>query len=394
VSTMARAPGPAAGPPAARRWLTRLRDRWCDWRNARVADPAFQARAAAFALTRPVVRRQAGELFDLMAGFVYSQVLLACVRLKLFDRLAAGPRPLAELARDTGLTPAMAERLCAAAAALELLDARGEAYALGRLGAPLVGNEALAAMIEHHATLYADLADPVALLRGPGRSAMAGYWPYAALDAAEPVASLPPERVAEYSRLMSASQPLVAREVLAAYDFGRHRCLLDVGGGEGRFLAAVARQAPSLPLMLFDLPAVADRAQAALAAAGLAGRTQVHGGDFFNDELPQGADVVSLIRVAFDHPDERVLRLLRNVRRALPDDGCVLLAEPMAGVAGAEAMGDAYFGFYLLAMGHGRPRSADQLSALLVAAGFVDVRPLRLNLPLQTGLLVARCRPA
>jgi demethylspheroidene O-methyltransferase len=269
----------AAAQPARAGWLRRWRARWLDWRNRRVADPAFQARAAAFPLTRPLVRREAGELFDLMAGFVYSQVLLSCVRLKLFDRLADGPLGLSELSQATGLTPAMTERLCAAAAALELLDARdGGAYALGRLGAPMVRNEALSAMIEHHATLYADLTDPVALLRGPGRSAMAGYWPYAAVDAAEPVAALPAEKVAEYSRLMSASQPLVAREVLSAYDFGQHQRLLDVGGGEGRFLSAVARQAPALPLMLFDLPAVAARAQAQLAAAGLGDRTQVHGG--------------------------------------------------------------------------------------------------------------------
>ena len=107
-------------------------------------------------------------------------------------------------------------------------------------GAPLVGNTGLHAMIEHHATLYADLADPVALLRGDSQAAMAGYWPYAAVDAAAPVSALSPERVAEYSRLMSASQPLVAQEVLAAYDFRAHRRLLDVGGGEGRFLAAVS----------------------------------------------------------------------------------------------------------------------------------------------------------
>lgn len=375
--------------------MSRWRERWCDWRNRRVADPAFQRRAAAFALSRPVVRRQAGELFDLMAGFVYTQVLLSCVRLRLFDLLARGPLPLARIAAATGLEMAMAQRLCAAAAALELLDLRADGgYALGRLGAPLVGNDGLHAMIEHHATLYADLADPVALLRGTAQPAMAGYWPYAAVDA-PPAARqvLSPERVAEYSKLMTASQPLVAQEVLAAYRFQPHRCLLDVGGGEGRFITAVAAQAPALQFMLFDLPGVASRAKSALVAAGLGGRAQVHGGDFFEDELPQGADIVSLIRVAFDHPDERVLRLLRAVRRALPDDGTVVLAEPMAGVAGAEAMGDAYFGFYLLAMGHGRPRTAAELTALLEAAGFGAVQQLRLNLPLQTGLLVARCRP-
>ncbi len=392
------APVPPLTPPRAAPgglWA-RWRERWCDWRNRRVADPAFQRRAAAFVLSRPLVRRQAGELFDLMAGFVYTQVLLSCVRLQLFELLARGPLPAARIAVATGLEPAMAQRLCAAAAALELLDLRADgAYALGRLGAPLVGNGALHAMIEHHATLYADLADPVALLRGTTQPAMAGYWPYAAVDASSAARQvLSPERVAEYSRLMTASQPLVAQEVLGAYRFQPHRCLLDVGGGEGRFITAVAAQAPALQFMLFDLPGVASRAQSALAAAGLGARARVHGGDFFEDELPRGADVVSLIRVAFDHPDERVLRLLRAVRRALPDDGTLVLAEPMAGVAGAEAMGDAYFGFYLLAMGHGRPRTAAELAALLEAAGFCRVQQRRLNLPLQTGLLVARCRPA
>ena len=36
------------------------------------------------------------------------------------------------------------------------------------------------------------------------------------------------------------SQPLVADEVLDAYDLHGHRCLLDVGGGQGRFLLAAA----------------------------------------------------------------------------------------------------------------------------------------------------------
>jgi len=51
-----------------------------------------------------------------------------------------------------------------------------------------------------------------------------------------------------------------------------------------------------------------------------------------------------------DHDDATVVRLLRAVRAALPPDGTALIAEPMSGQAGAGAMADAYFGFYLLAM--------------------------------------------
>jgi demethylspheroidene O-methyltransferase len=134
---------------------------------------------------------------------------------------------------------------------------------------------------------------------------------------------------------------------------------------------------------------VAERAQARLAAAGLGDRASTHGGDFFRDELPRGADAVSLVRVAFDHPDDRVLRLLQAAHRALPAGGTLLLAEPMSGVKGAEAMGDAYFGLYLLAMGRGRPRTAGELGALLRAAGFAAVRQVPTRMPLQAGLLVA-----
>ena len=330
-----------------------------------------------------------------MAGFVYSQVLLACVRLGVFELLADGALAQAELAERLRLSEEGAERLVAAAAALQLLERRpGARVALGRLGAPLVGNRALTSMIEHHATLYADLQDPVALLRREGRPAMAGYWPYAAVDGGNSPAALSAERVAEYSALMTASQPMVTQEVLDAYRFDRHQVLLDVGCGEGSFVTAVARQAPQLQLMLFDLPAVAERARLRLLQSGLASRASTFGGDFFADELPRGADLVSLVRVCFDHPDERVLRLLQAVRRALPDHGTLLLAEPMSGVPGAEAMGDAYFGFYLLAMGRGRPRSAAHLGRLLHEAGFASVRSVPTRMPLQSGLLVARCAKA
>ena len=130
---------------------------------------AFRRWATAFPLTRPIARWRATALFDLGAGFVYAQVLAACVRLRLFDLLAEGPQTLAALAPRLGLAPDAAERLLAAAAALDLASRRsGGRFGLGPLGAAVVDNPGVAAMIEHHALLYADLADPVALLGGGG----------------------------------------------------------------------------------------------------------------------------------------------------------------------------------------------------------------------------------
>jgi demethylspheroidene O-methyltransferase len=366
-----------------------IADAWFDARNRLLGSPRFQRSASAFALTRPVARRHARALFDLCAGFVYSQVLLACVELRLFDRLASGPRGCAELARDMALPTAAAERLLRAAASLRLVQRRGAGrYGLGVLGAALRANPGVLAMVEHHRLLYADLADPVALLRAPrGGTAVSRYWAYARNDAAGELAA---PAVSAYTALMAASQQLVADEVLDAWPLDAHRCLLDVGGGDGTFLARAAARAPSLRLMLFDLPAVADQARGRLAAAGLATRARVVGGDFRRDALPDGADVVSLVRVLHDHDDATALVVLRAALAALPVGGTVLVAEPFAGTRGAEAVGDAYFGLYLWAMGQGVARTPAELVALVRAAGFVDVRRHRTRTPLATGLLVAR----
>ena len=369
-------------PPAS--WL----DPWLDRRDRLLASPRFQRWASAFPLTRPLARRRARALFDLCAGFVYAQVLSACVQLRLFDVLAEGPLSVPAIAARVSLSEEATERLLRAAASLRLIERRrAERFGLGPLGAAMIGNPGIAAMVEHHRLLYHDLQDPVALLRGEQPDTeLARYWPYAASDRP---ADLTLQQVDAYSALMAASQPLVAEEVLDAYPLGRHRCLLDVGGGEGAFLAAAAARSPQLQLILFDLPAVAERGEARLAASGLAGRTTAVGGDF-RTELPAGADVVSLVRIVHDHDDATALAVLRAARRALPPDGTLLLAEPMSGTPGAEPVSDAYFGFYLLAMGRGRPRTPDELRTLLQAAGFDRVRLVPTRRPLLTRLMVGK----
>ena len=88
-----------------------LRDRW-------LSSPRFQRWAAAFPLTRPTARNRARALFDVCAGFVYSQILFACVRLKLFDLLAEGPETAADIAATLQLPLDSTARLLDAALAL------------------------------------------------------------------------------------------------------------------------------------------------------------------------------------------------------------------------------------------------------------------------------------
>ena len=132
-------------------------------------------------------------------------------------------------------------------------------------------------------------------------------------------------------------------------------------------LLRLAKRWPHLDVAVFDLPAVAERARARFAKEGI--DADAVGGDFAKDPLPGGADVITLIRVAHDHDDAALLALFRSVCKALPPHGALVLAEPMSGTRGGERIADAYFGFYLLAMRSGRPRTPEELTRTVDGSG-------------------------
>ncbi|MEO0388563.1 MAG: methyltransferase, partial [Pseudomonadota bacterium] len=381
-----------AGAGRLARWagagrLARWADAWRRWRDARIADPDFQAWAARSPLTRPVVRRQSAALYDLVAGFVYSQVLYAVVELDLCQRLAGGAKTTDALAAELGWPVDGVQRLCQAAAALDLLARLGDGrYGLGPLGPVLIGAPGVAEMVRHHNLLYRDLADPTALLSGRVKeTALSRFWAYVAEDEG---AAAPAGTAAAYSRLMAASQTMVAAETLATGALRGVRHLLDVGGGEGAFLAAALRADPRLRGTVFDLAPVAGLAKTRLGEAGLAARSAVVGGSFRTDHWPKGADAISLIRVLYDHSDSTVAALLASAFAALPPGGRIVISEPMSGGTRPTREGDAYFGLYTAAMTSGTPRALATHRTALEAAGFQRIRALPAHQKVITRVVV------
>ena len=111
---------PAATASATQSWRQQLDARLDRW----LTSPQLYRWALGNPLGRWITRRRANALFEVMAGFVHSQVLLACVRLGLFEAVLAQPRTLAELARLTGLDSSGLQRLLDSALSLRLLELR------------------------------------------------------------------------------------------------------------------------------------------------------------------------------------------------------------------------------------------------------------------------------
>lgn len=350
-----------------------------------IASRGFQRWAARFPLTRGIVRREGEALFDILAGFTHSQVLMALVQLDVPQRLMDGPQSLDALALATGVPRPRMLILLRAGVALGLLkQKRRGRYALTRRGAALVGVPGLTQMIAHHDVLYRDLADPAAFFRGETTPELAGFWPYVFGG------DVPEAEAQTYSDLMAQSQLLVADDTLAAVSFDGVSRLMDVGGGTGAFLTAVGTAHAQPDLTLFDLPPVVPAATARFARAGLATRTQVIPGSFREGPLPQGADAISLIRVLYDHADETVTDLLAKCFDALPSGGRLIISEPMLGERAPSRAGDVYFALYTLAMQTGRARSRAEIAQLCAQAGFTQIKTPHASRPFVTSCITAQ----
>ncbi len=178
--------------------------------------------------------------------------------------------------------------------------------------------------------------------------------------------------------LSTPSSIVVTPEVLRAYDFGAISHLMDVGGGSGELIGAVAKKYPNIRGTVFDLPRCAEAANRHFDRLAISDRAGFLAGDFFQS-IPSGTDAIILKSVIHDWNDERCCIILRNCHQALPKDGKLLLVERLMpespGVSNedrAHVMSD----LNMLRGPGGRERTEKQYHRLLTESGF---RPTSLH---------------
>jgi demethylspheroidene O-methyltransferase len=166
---------------------------------------------------------------------------------------------------------------------------------------------------------------------------------------------------------------LIPALVLPQYwDFSDSQTVLDIGGGYGRLCLSLVTQYPRLQTILFDLPAVCEKATALLAQqpASITTRIQVHPGDFFRDPLPDTADTIVMMRVAHDWPRAQVTALFRKAYAALPHGGRLLVYETFKDSASRPGAAALISLLLLLISPGGECRPFAEVATLLQSVGF------------------------
>jgi hypothetical protein len=314
----------------------------------------------------------------LLEGYQVSQAIHVAATLGIADLLAEGSRTSDELGAATGTHRPTLYRLLRALASVEVLhELDGRRFELAPLGQSLRSNvpnsiAGWAAFVgrPYYWQAWSGLLHSVRTGENAFRHVHGtDVWTYR---------SIRPDESAVFDRAMTSLSRRSSAALLAAYDFGHFRTIIDVGGGNGGLLAAVLTAHPDIQGVLFDQPHVVAGAEPLLERAGVTNRCRTVGGNFF-EAVPKGAEAYVLRAVIHDWDDEASIRILTVVKQALAENGRVLIVERV--VAPANEGRDAKFSDLNMLVGPGgRERTREEFAALLESSG------LRLERVIDAGM--------
>jgi SAM-dependent methyltransferase len=298
-----------------------------------------------------------------------AKFLLVANELGLFEKLAESPATLDELAQRIGIPRRTTRMVADAMVSLGFIDNRNGRYSNGQLATTFLSGGAGVDLRPHLRRLnrhrYPEWNELEAAVRTDG-----GHTKYGTMTEEE--RKIDSEGVA-------ALTTQTALTLASVYDFGRHRHVLDLGGGTGNFLVVLLNRYPGLTGTLYELPDTAAVARQVLAGTPEAARIKIVEGDFFTDSIPAVADATIVANIVHLFSPARNHDLLEHVRRQVAAGTRLLLVDvwtdpthtlptPVAMLAGE----------FLLFAGEGDVYSEEEIQRWLRETGWrpVDHRPL------------------
>jgi SAM-dependent methyltransferase len=310
----------------------------------------------------------------MIVGSWVTQAIYVAAEIGIADFLAVGPRTADELASETKMHGPSLYRVLRALASIDIFredeDGRFSLTPMGKLlGSDAAGSKRSLARMAG-AELYRSWSGLLSSVE-TGTAAFDTvfgnpFFQYMAVN---------PDRWRIYDSAMTGVHDSETIPVLDAYDFSSFETIVDVGGGNGLALAAILHRHPGVRGILFDLPAVAERAREILAGCDVADRLSIVGGDFFVS-VPPSADAYLLRHVLHDWEDGEAVSILGNCRDAMRPGGRVLVVETVIPSGNGPCFGK-WLDLMMLVVG-GRERTREQYAELFSAAG------LRLTRVVQT----------
>lgn len=308
----------------------------------------------------------AARMHELITGFQVSQCLFAVAELKVANALVEGPREIRDIADSVGADRDALARVIRYLATYGVFRTSGDTVEITDLGRTLADG-------------------PVGSLRDVARYfRRTHYAPFGSLletvRTGEPAATIflgkpffdwigeNPDLAALQNSAMAGFSQNARSDLLDVYALPEGGTVADIGGADGTLLAELLVRYPDRVGIVFDRPSAVTAARPTIEAAGLAGRAEIVGGDFFTS-VP-AADVYVLSAVLQDWNNTKALKILGNVRKAARP-GAHLVVIDMVVPEGDAPHLTKMIDITMLGMLGGRQRSAPEWRRLLADGGFL-----------------------
>jgi hypothetical protein len=324
-------------------------------------------------------------MWRLAVAFRMSRILGVAVELGIPEFLARHPHTPTQLAADTNTHEPSLRRMLRAMVAMEVLAEDGD----GRFSLTPLGEELRADRLgpfarfmdgdldwqswqhlDHSIKTGERAFDHVHGMRN---------WQYYASH---------PAHGAIFDAAMRALTEPVARSVATGYDFAQAHTVADVGGGDGTLLIAILGHHQHLRGLLVDRPDVVERARGRLKEAGLIGRVELAGGNFF-EAVPPGADVYMMKSIVHDWSDDEAIAIMNRCRAATERAPLLLIERRLSDRIGPDDLDAVLSDINMLVNPGGRERTDREYSDLFGRAGY----RLRRTIPLELGFQILEGLP-
>lgn len=320
------------------------------------------------------------RLFQMIAAYRISQMICVAVKLGIADLLKDGPRNADALAEATNAHAPSLYRLLRALSGQGIFAEDDE----GRFALTPLAN-LLRSDVDGSLQPVARFFGKEAEWRAWGEllySVTTGENAFHHLYGMNPWEhmALHPEQNADFDGFMAYVTTPQTAMVLATYDFSWAATVVDVGGGRGTLISAILRANPHLHGILCDAPQVVAGSTPLLQAQGVLDRCEITACDFFSS-VPAGGDLYILKSVIHDWDDERAVAILKTCRKAVSQQGRLILVENVIPPGNDPHPGKITDIQMLVELG-GQERNENEYSKLLAQAGFTLTRVLATGSPI------------
>ncbi|RWS24792.1 hypothetical protein B4U80_13170 [Leptotrombidium deliense] len=170
----------------------------------------------------------------------------------------------------------------------------------------------------------------------------------------------------EYAKLANTSM------LVSGYDYTVFNHIVDVGGGNGKFLIEILEQTPNAKGTVLEIQSVIEATKKAIEESNLQDRCTTFVGSFF-DVIPPNGDCYILRNCLHDWNDEKALKILVNIRKQMKP-GTKLLAMEMKIPDGTEPHLYKEVDMHVLAHFAGRKRTKADFESLFAQSSLKLIR--------------------